>query len=1114
MKPVLLPLKWIGIGIFTSTFLNLPSEIANAQVTADDTVNTKVTETGSVSEITGGETRGDNLFHSFQEFSVGTGETASFLNSNEIANIFSRVTGGKVSSIDGLIRANGSANLFLINPAGIIFGEGASLNIGGSFYGSSASSILFKDGEFSATDLESPPVLTINAPIGLGFRDNPQDIVNQSRVLDSTGQFFSGLQVSEGKNLALIGGDVRFDSGVITAPGGRVKLGGLNAAGTIGINDDGGFSFPDDVARGNVSLNNAFVDVSSNGGGSIRVNANNLKLTFGSFFGAGISGDSGSKDTQAGDIVIDAASSINLSQSSNFFNQVAENAVGNAGNIDINTNSLKLSDGSQITSGSFGQGNGGNVVIDATGTVAFQGQGQNSQGFPSGVVNNIAFTGIGDAGDVEINASNLKLTNGAQIAASTFGEGDAGTITINTSETINAPDQISQISIDGVGKNNFSSGIFSNVQPGAIGNANTITLNTSNLVLSNGGVVSSSTFGEGNAGNVKIEATDTVSLSGFLVSENSLLFQSQIATVVKLIPEEQATEVRQGGDISIKARNISLDNFALVSASTEGQGDAGNIFLDVDKSINLSNSGNIRSAVEQRGSGNAGNINVEASSVTLRGGSQILSSVFREGFNSPGGVGTGGNITITTTDFVDIAGVGNVQLNTIDTSGDPDNTTGLAPTKGFSSGLIANSERGASGDAANIIVTTDVFRIADGAVVDTLTANEGNGGNININANTFDATNGGQVLTTTRGSGNAGSINLNIADSISISGSDPNFESRLALANKFGSIQGGGNIVNNQGAESGVFANTEQNSTGNGGNISIGIFKQEGDALVFDNTQFTNNITISDGARIAADSQGEGKGGTISIWAKDLTLDNRAEILAETSFSQEGENTTPSEITLQIEDTVRLSNESLISAQADNNARGGNVSIDTNFIVAVPNQNNDILANAAEGTGGEINITAESVFGIEERKLNDLTNDINARSDVFGLDGTVNLNTSDINPLQGATELPSNVVEGRQTREQTCTVNRDTGTANGLIVTGRGGVQPSPDLPLSSQTIVDNGENAATKIAPVHTSQGDIIPAQGIIVTKDGRLILTAYPTNSNTRVPQGSVNCDRQRSF
>jgi filamentous hemagglutinin family protein len=159
MKPPLFPLMPIGILAFG--YLYATSKIANAQVTSDGTVNTEVNQTDNVSEITGGETKGDNLFHSFQEFSIRPGNQAFFNNANAIKNIFSRVTGGNVSNIDGLIRANGSASLFLINPAGIIFGEGARLDIGGSFYGSSTDSILFEDGEFSATDLDNPPVLTI-----------------------------------------------------------------------------------------------------------------------------------------------------------------------------------------------------------------------------------------------------------------------------------------------------------------------------------------------------------------------------------------------------------------------------------------------------------------------------------------------------------------------------------------------------------------------------------------------------------------------------------------------------------------------------------------------------------------------------------------------------------------------------------------------------------------------------------------------------------------------------------------------------------------------------------------------------------------------------------------
>ena len=191
---------------------------AKAQITPDGTTNTTVNDDGNNFTINQGDRAGSNLFHSFDRFSVPNGGSAFFNNNPDIANIFSRVTGGNISNIDGLIRANGSANLFLLNPAGIIFGPGARLDIGGSFYGSSADSILFEDGEFSATDLDNPPLLTINAPIGLNLRDNPGDIVNQS--VSNNG----GLRVNVGETISFSGGEVSFDGGMATAPGGKVEV--------------------------------------------------------------------------------------------------------------------------------------------------------------------------------------------------------------------------------------------------------------------------------------------------------------------------------------------------------------------------------------------------------------------------------------------------------------------------------------------------------------------------------------------------------------------------------------------------------------------------------------------------------------------------------------------------------------------------------------------------------------------------------------------------------------------------------------------------------------------------------------------------------------------------
>ena len=232
MKSITIPLIQSSSLLVCSLFVSLP---VVAQVTADGTTSTTLTNDGNNFTINDGDRAGGNLFHSFRDFSVPTNGSAFFNNAPDVINIINRVTGGNISSIDGLIRANGSANLFLINPAGIIFGPNASLNIGGSFLGSTADSLLFPEGEFSATDLDNPPLLTINAPIGLGIRDEPAPITNQSVVNNS-----NGLEVSVGENITLIGGDIDLARGNILAPGGVVNLGGLSVAGEVRIKEGRG----------------------------------------------------------------------------------------------------------------------------------------------------------------------------------------------------------------------------------------------------------------------------------------------------------------------------------------------------------------------------------------------------------------------------------------------------------------------------------------------------------------------------------------------------------------------------------------------------------------------------------------------------------------------------------------------------------------------------------------------------------------------------------------------------------------------------------------------------------------------------------------------------------
>ncbi|MBE9018858.1 filamentous hemagglutinin N-terminal domain-containing protein, partial [Chroococcidiopsidales cyanobacterium LEGE 13417] len=120
-----------------------------------------------IDTISGGATRGSNLFHSFEQFSIPNGRAALFDNGANIQNILTRVTGGSRSEIDGILAARGTANLFLLNPNGIIFGQNARLIVGGSFIATTANSINFADGtQFSATPGTGTPLLTVSVPLG------------------------------------------------------------------------------------------------------------------------------------------------------------------------------------------------------------------------------------------------------------------------------------------------------------------------------------------------------------------------------------------------------------------------------------------------------------------------------------------------------------------------------------------------------------------------------------------------------------------------------------------------------------------------------------------------------------------------------------------------------------------------------------------------------------------------------------------------------------------------------------------------------------------------------------------------------------------------------------
>ncbi|MEO0685295.1 MAG: filamentous hemagglutinin N-terminal domain-containing protein, partial [Cyanobacteria bacterium J06649_11] len=387
---------------------------ALSQVTSDGTTNTTVSPSGNNFDILNGIKKGNNLFHSFEEFSIPTGGSATFNNSTNVENIINRVTGGNISNIDGLIKANGNANLFLINPAGIVFGENASLNIGGSFLGTTAESILFEDGfEFSAVNPQNEPLLTVSVPLGLQMGNNPGKIEVQGsghQIIFNPANFSFirdarpvGLQVPSGKTLALIGGDISLQGGNLTAEAGRIELGSvLESAKVELIPTSDGFTIGYNGINkfGNINLSQAAsVEVSGEGGGNVQLQGRKISLLEDSIIIANTLGreNGGLFSVKASESVEIIGSDIPIFPTA-FSNTVEPGATGNTGNMTINTPQLTVT--------------GASLIQTST-------------------------SGIGDGGDLNINTDKLSISNGSQVSTGTFADGNGGNLTITATESVN-----------------------------------------------------------------------------------------------------------------------------------------------------------------------------------------------------------------------------------------------------------------------------------------------------------------------------------------------------------------------------------------------------------------------------------------------------------------------------------------------------------------------------------------------------------------------------------------------------------------------------------------------------------------------------------------------------
>jgi len=699
--------------------------------------------------ITGGASRGVNLFHSFREFNVGEGRGAYFANPTGIANIFTRVTGGNPSNILGVLGVQGNANLFLLNPKGIIFGPNARLDLRGSFLGSTGSGVLFDNGfEFSAANSNAVPLLAINIPVGLRFRENPGTIVNSSQTMAPTSALpplpieipaFEklGLAVDPGQTLALIGGDIQLQGGNLTAYTGQILLGSVKSPGLVqfeptalGLN----LNYRNIQNFGNIEMNGAFINTSGLGGGKVDIRGGNINLN-----GSGIYG------LTLGNI--------------------------NGRGIDINSQNLRVEGGSQIFASTLGEGKGSNINIRATDLVEMIGLGiegyqQLTESFQTSGTGNpfisqiVLFTstiGSGAAGDINIEAGRLLMSNGVVAGAPTFGAGNGGNLTIraNTVELV-------------------SSTLYNGTTNESTGQGGNIIVEAQRLMLRDGGAFASFSLSDGASGNIAIKASESVELSGSLPVG---LGQTRLGT-------NTFDGNGKGGDITIDTKRLSVSNGATISLTTgaifgevvfsTSGGTGGNLTVRASESIEVSgesrflgNAGYVASSfvTQTASSGRGGDIRLSTPKLTVQNGGVISAASL--------GIANAGDITINS-DRLKVQGIGsNSRLRSgIEASAGRAfnainfNATGNAGSLNLNANqliirdnAVVNVQSSGTGRAGNINVVADSIALDNKSIIDGTTLS-GKGANINLQARDILLRRGSRI-TTDAGSSDGGNININ-----------------------------------------------------------------------------------------------------------------------------------------------------------------------------------------------------------------------------------------------------------------------------------------------------------------------------------------------------------------
>nr|WP_242026983.1 filamentous hemagglutinin N-terminal domain-containing protein [Phormidium tenue] len=867
--------------------------LAQAQVTPDDTLGSEASTVtpdvlvrGSEADlIEGGALRGSNLFHSFLEFNVDPGQRLYFANPAGVESILSRITGNNPSAIFGTLGVDGAADLFLINPNGLVFGETATLDIQGSFYASTAEAISMGDGVYSATAPEQSSLLTVN-PSALFSNYLSESSGNiESRALLAAGENLTlaanqldlQRQVAAGGDLTLLGNTVQIRDAV-NAPfvgfaGGDLLVQGNEQVDIVALShpDSGLYSYGDMVLRSQNPVGgdahywsggNFTVETLNGSGGSLYSPIDPIirsrgDVSFDTYVGSslhilaggsvalgtalitapdpGVLGNDFLRETirlSDGTVVeVDGGAQptldVRAGVSLEMFGTAPLELITGLGDTDIFLGALL-----PTNSPSSAEITIGDVFINApNGLVLLTNQYQPNNTLTEG---NINITGEGffgngintsraneQGGTVYLDARNNILVTNSFI--DTTSTGAVGNIVINAADTI---------LFDGADGSGVT-GVFANLVAGGEGTGGNVRINANNLEISNGAQITALVFGDGQGGDVKFNIRDTVRLIG----SNPI---NGIAGGVfsGIAPNGEGG----GGNIQIAARNLEIIDGAVLSASTFGLGNAGSVNLTLTEQVHIAGSSpisgfpsSILSSVEPTGQGTGGGIQINTKNLNIVDGARIGTGVF--------GTGDAGDIFLTVAEIAQIAGFDTVSgrssgiFSSVDPTGvgNGGNIRLTAANVQVLDGAQLNTSSSGLGNAGNVILNgANLIRFArfnpilgnvSGAFSNIESTGEGTGGNVQISGQVLEVLDGAELSASTFGIGDAGSVILNISDLTRFEGT------RIG------------------GFSSGAFSRVESAGVGSGGNVEI----------------TTRTIEVLNGALLDASTFGLGNAGSVTL---------------------------------------------------------------------------------------------------------------------------------------------------------------------------------------------------------------------------------------------------------